>query len=321
MSAMKLILGTMNFGPQVDLASSRQMVREFVNTGHVEIDSAYVYNGGDSERFLGEIIHESPSPENLLVATKVNPRVTGTLDAASIRTQLDESLSRLHCDSVDLLYLHFPDPATPIHETLKACAELHSEGKFNRLGLSNYAASEVVEICQLCNENNWPRPAVYQGLYNALSRNVEDELIPVLRKEGLQFYAYNPLAGGILTGKYQKFETEPAPGRFTVRPNYRDRYWKRSVFDALELLTKACQHAELAIANAAFRWMAHHSHLDASLGDGVLLGASSVVQLQNNLISCGQPCLPEDVRFAFDQAWNIVKEDSPSYFRTPDVKK
>src|SRR5690606_929700 len=126
---MKLILGTMTFGPQVDLDGSRAMVRRFLDQGHTEIDAAYVYNNGDTERYLGEIV--SAPNGTVRLATKVNPRVTGKLDRSAVVAQLDESLSRLKVDCVDVLYLHFPDPCTPIEVTLAACAELHNEGKFH----------------------------------------------------------------------------------------------------------------------------------------------------------------------------------------------
>jgi len=310
----------MNFGPQVDLSDSRLMVKRFLNAGHCEIDTAYVYNGGDSERFLAAALSEEKC-SNARVATKVNPRVSGRLDAQSIRLQILESLDRLKCDSVDTLYLHFPDPNTQVDETLLACAELHAEKKFLRLGLSNFAAWEVVDIWHRCDRNGWPKPQVYQGLYNAISRNVEHELIPALRRLGMSFYAYNPLAGGILTGKYRDFQSAPTQGRFTVRPNYRERYWKETVFEALSVLTVVCQRAELPLASAAFRWLAYHSQLDATQGDGILLGASSVPQLETNLDTFRQSSLPDDVCVAFDHAWELVANDSPSYFRAPDVKK
>ena len=111
----------------------------------------------------------------------------------------------MKCDSVDTLYLHFPDPNTPIEESLSACAELYNGGKFKRFGLSNFPAWQVAHIWHICDRNDWPKPSVYQGLYNALSRAIEPELIPMLRDFDIPFYAYNPLAGGILSGKYTDF--------------------------------------------------------------------------------------------------------------------
>jgi aflatoxin B1 aldehyde reductase len=312
---MNLILGTMNFGPQVDLETGRTMVRSFLDRGNREIDTAYVYNGGDSERYLGEIL-PGTAEGSTLVATKVNPRITGRLDREAVVSQLTESLGRMKCDSVDLLYLHFPDPNTPVETTLAACAELHQEGKFKHLGLSNFAAWEVVNIWHLCQQNGWPVPVVYQGLYNGLSRGIEPELLPALRHLGMRFYAYNPLAGGILAGKYQDFSQEPTPGRFTVRPNYRERYWKKPFFDAVAILTETCAAEDIPLVEAAYRWLAFHSSLDASKGDGVILGTSSPAQLQQNLNAFEQQPLPDSVVDAFNDAWLAAKPESPEYFRS-----
>ncbi len=312
---MNLILGTMTFGPQVDQDNSQLMVRRFLAEGHSEIDTAHVYNRGDSERFLGNALAETPEfPAK--VATKVNPRVTGKLDRAAVVSQVSESLKRLRLDSVEVLYLHFPDPNTPVEETLAACGELHHQGKFRQLGLSNFAAWEVVNVWHLCRRNGWPVPVVYQGLYNGLSRAIESELLPALRHLGMRFRAYNPLAGGILAGKYQAFSEEPSPGRFTHRPNYRNRYWKQPFFDALAILRETCAAEDIPLVQAAYRWLAFHSGLDAAAGDGVILGVSSLAQLEQNLDAFRQPPLPDSVIEAFEAAWLAAKPECPDYFRS-----
>ena len=223
---MKLVLGTMTFGPQVNEDGAQKMLDVFLASGHIEIDTAYVYNDGSSEEILGRIL-KNKARDSYRVATKVNPRVTGRLDADAINMQFTESLRRLSIESADILYLHFPDPSTPIEVTLAACAQLYRQGKFRELGLSNFPAWLVVDIWHICKNNGWPVPTVYQGVYNAFSRNVEEELFDALRRLGIRFYAYNPLAGGIMAGKYKDFNEIPSPGRFTHRPKYKDRYWKK----------------------------------------------------------------------------------------------
>ncbi|RKT45551.1 aldo/keto reductase family protein [Thiocapsa rosea] len=312
---VRLILGTMTFGPQVDPEGSKAMVRHFLGQGHLEIDTAYVYNGGDSERYLGDALKDvESSPVKL--ATKVNPRITGRLDADAIRMQLTESLTRLGQDRVDLLYLHFPDPGTPIESTLEACAELHSQGRFTALGLSNFPAWQVVHIWHLCKAQGWPLPEVYQGLYNGLSRSIEAELLPALRALGIRFYAYNPLAGGILAGKYASYHDEPTPGRFTFRPNYKARYWKKPFFDALDILAETCKASQVSLVEAAYRWLAWHSGLDGAERDGVIIGASNLAQLEQNIQIFAQGPLPDAVVAAFDTAWEAARPDAPEYFRT-----
>jgi len=311
---IKLILGTMTFGPQVDTEGSRAMVQRFLEAGHHEVDTAYVYNEGETERILGSILKVTPE-NSLVLGTKVNPRITGKLDGAAVTMQLNESLHRLGRDSVDLLYLHLPDAHTPIEETLKACDNLHEQGKFTELGLSNFPAWMVVDIWHLCKENGWPKPSVYQGLYNGLSRNVESELFPALRRLGMRFYAFNPLAGGMLTGKHIHYDDNPMSGRFARLQSYRNRYWKKSYFDAVSVLTSRCREVGIEPVEAAFRWLAFHSLLDPHEGDGIIIGASSMNQLEQNLSAVAKGALSETVVSAFSAAWEEAKPDSPDYFR------
>lgn len=211
-----------------------------------------------------------------------------------------------------------------MEETLRACHQLHQEGKFVELGLSNYAAWEVAEICTLCRSNGWILPTVYQGMYNATTRQVETELLPCLRRFGLRFYAYNPLAGGLLTGRYKyedKDEKQPV-GRFfgnNWAEVYRNRYWKEHHFEGIALVEKALQAAygtsAPSMTSAALRWMYHHSQLQGAHGDAVILGMSSLEQLEENLAATEEGPLEPAVVQAFDQAWCLVAHDCPSYFR------
>ncbi|SBR46121.1 aldo/keto reductase family protein [Halomonas sp. HL-93] len=312
---VKAILGTMTFGPQVTLDESVEMTEHFTSRGNDELDTAYVYNSGDSEKFLGQACKQL-TEQRLKIATKVNPRVTGKLDEKSIKEQLLTSLERLQQPSVETLYLHFPDPSTPLEVTLKACAELRQQGYFEKLGLSNYAAWEVAHIWHICDRNGWTLPSVYQGLYNGLSRNVESELIPALRELDMSFYAYNPLAGGILAGNYSNFDSEPSPGRFTHRPNYKQRYWKKEFFNALQVLQDACHDTGITMVEGALRWLSEHSALDSQKGDGLLIGASSLSQLQENLDILKRGALPPAVLDAFESAWHHARSEAPPYFRT-----
>jgi aflatoxin B1 aldehyde reductase len=311
---VKLVLGTMTFGPQVNLEVAESMVEKFLDNGYCEIDTAYVYNEGSSERILGESLKHIKN-NNYKIATKVNPRISGKLDSESINAQFTESLRRLSLDSVETLYLHFPDPSTPLEVTLGTIAKLHEEGKFREFGLSNFPAWMVVDIWHICKENGWPLPVVYQGVYNGLSRKAEEELLPALKRLGIRFYAYNPLAGGILAGKYHSYNEEPTPGRFTHRPNYKDRYWKETFFNEISKITELCEQENIKIIEAAYRWLAYHSQLDGEKGDGILIGASRLEQLDENLSIFSKGILPENIVRAFDQAWKETESDSPEYFR------
>jgi aflatoxin B1 aldehyde reductase len=311
---MKIILGTMNFGPQLDTEASRLMVSSFLQTGLRELDTAYVYNGGSTETILGEILPNIDT-DSYYIATKVHPRITGRLDRATIMLELTESLHRMKRDSVDLLYFHFPDSKTPIEEALETVAELHDKGVVKELGLSNYPAWQVVDIAYKCDRIGCPRPTVYQGMYNALCRNVEPELFPAIRALGMRFYAFNPLAGGMLTGKHKQFDSAPEPGRFARLESYRKRYWKQSYFDAVDEIRKACEDADIPMAEAAYRWLCFHSSMDASKEDGILLGASRQEQMIQNMAATKKGELPISITEAMDAAWEIAKPDSPAYFK------
>lgn len=311
---MKIVLGTMNFGPQLDTEASREMVKGFLQTGNRELDTAYVYNGGITEYILGVILPHLQN-DSYEIATKVHPRITGKLDRDTILMEFNESLRRMKRDSVDLLYFHFPDGKTPIEEALETVKELHEQGKIKELGLSNYPAWQVIDIAYKCDKIGCPRPTVYQGMYNALCRNVEPELFPAIRSLGMRFYAFNPLAGGMLTGKHKHFEDAPEPGRFARLESYRKRYWKQSYFDAVDAIKQACDAEGIPMAEAGYRWLSEHSMMDAAQNDGILLGASRLEQMTQNMAAVKKGALPQSVLDAMDAAWEIAKPDSPAYFK------
>ncbi|KAM8926955.1 aflatoxin B1 aldehyde reductase member 2-like [Pelodytes ibericus] len=314
------VLGSMEFGRRMDAVASGEAVREFVRRGHEEVDTAFMYADGETERVLGGL----GLGAEVKLATKANPWGGNGLKADSVRQQLETSLQRLQTPSVHLFYLHAPDHETPVEETLAACQELYKEGKFKELGLSNYTSWEVMEIYCICKARDWVLPTVYQGMYNATTRQVETELLPCLRQLGMRFYAYNPLAGGLLTGKY-KYEDkdkEQTPSRFfgnSWAEAYRNRYWKKHHFQAIDVVERALEEAYGAerpsLTSAALRWIYHHSHLQGNQGDGVILGMSSMVQLLQNLAGAEEGPLVPSVVTAFTQAWNLVAHDCPNYFR------
>ncbi|KAI1890505.1 hypothetical protein AGOR_G00154390 [Albula goreensis] len=296
------------------------MVRAYLDRGHNELDTAFMYTDGKAETIIGGM----GLPKSVRIATKANPWEGKTLKPESVRSQLDTSLQRLQTQCVDIFYLHAPDHNNPITETLRACNELHKEGKYKELGLSNYASWEVAEIYCICKHNNWVLPTVYQGMYNATTRQVETELLPCLKFFGIRFYAYNPLAGGLLTGKYhyEDQDTSKPEGRFfgnSWAGAYRDRYWKQSHFQAIDLVQKALKAAYGAqmpsMTSAALRWMYHHSQLQGECGDGVIIGMSSMEQLQQNLSATEEGPLDPTVVQAFKQAWDLVAHECPNYFR------
>lgn len=323
---VRIICGTMTFAMQCDKDASTAQLKGFVagnateTRPRYELDTARMYARGYTENMLGDIFRENPElKKNFIVATKANPfkGFNENLRPDNVVDQLEKSLEAMGLTSCDIFYLHAPDLDTPIERTLEACQKLYEAGKFRELGLSNYPAWEVVHIWHICDRNGWVKPTLYQGMYNAVTRQVEMELFPALRKLGIRFYAYNPLAGGLITGRYRKGDN-PESGRFGgfTKTMYRARYFKGQFFDGVELVRAACEAAGITMAAASIKWLAHHSQLSGGLNDGIIIGASSQAHLDDNVANIvSQEKLPAEVVEAFDKAWELCKPVCPKYFR------
>lgn len=259
--------------------------------------------------------------------TKLYPNAGGALDSqdsythkpADVRRGLMNSLKALKTEKIDMFYLHGPDRKTPFEDTLEEVNKLHKEGYFTRFGISNFMAWEVAAICEICNKNGWIKPTVYQGIYHALQRSVEAELFPCMRKYGISLYAFQPLAGGFLTGRYTRNQSEfEAGSRFdstTIQGKlHQKRYWNDSYFDALEKIASVAMSHDLTLGEVALRWLEHHSQLKEEMGDAIIVGASSVKHLEDNLVDLEKGPLPEEVVQAVEEAWPLVKGVAPNYF-------
>jgi len=322
-----IYLGSMTFGWRgqtssfVDTPIASQMIEKFVNSqkddAAVHIDCARIYAGGDSEKMLRDAmagyLNKSPA---LLVGTKAHPSQPDGLSEKGLMQQLEKSFDALGVASVDEYYLHQPDENNSLLESLQTCDKLIKQGKISAIGMSNYHASEVQRAFDLCTEHSLAKPSVYQGLYNPLNRCVETDLLPVLRKNGCKFIAYNPLAAGLLTGKHLS-GTDVKEGRFKNNPNYLPRFYTPVHFEALTLIQEACKDSNLSMVEATYLWLMRHSALDSSNGDGVLLGASSIEQLEQNLKSCALASdseLPQPLVDVFDKAWELISSDEERPF-------
>lgn len=210
-----------------------------------------------------------------------------------------------------MLYLHRPDRTVPFDETLKAIDELHKSGKFKKFGLSNFAAYEVAEVVMICKQRGWICPTVYQGRYNFLLRNVEPDIFNVCRRYGLDFVAYNPIAGGLLSDQVKNKDHVPDSGRYSntcpaIGSAYRSRYLRDDIFESIAIVRRALERHNLNMIDVALRWLVHHSDLRIDDGnDGIILGVSSVRQLDQNVCSLESGPLPEDVVAALEQAWGV----------------
>jgi aflatoxin B1 aldehyde reductase len=311
---MKQILGTMTFGDQVDQDTAQSMLDVFLASAQHELDTAYQYCEGRTEEMLGVLLPPEKR-KGLYIASKVNPWDGEGLQPDEIRKQFEEILRRLGRDNIDLLYLHSPDLETPVVQTLEYCFELYQQGKFRDFGLSNYSSWQVAEVVEICRREGWMKPTVYQGMYNALTRDVERELFLCLRNYGITFNAYNPLAGGLLTGKYKSLDDFPDSGRFSENKGYQGRYWKRDYFEVLQKLGEACKEQGLTPTQAAMSWLVNHSLLDSEQGDGIILGVTKVEHLKANMTACNYPPLDQEILDILDQGWEIIKPNCFKYFR------
>ncbi|KAK1148372.1 hypothetical protein N8T08_010183 [Aspergillus melleus] len=325
---LRVVFGAMTFGkPDTlgarvhDTQDAAEILDVFQRHGYNEVDTARIYGAGSSEEILAEVEWQK---RGLVMATKLYPSTAAVVESYThqpddLRRGLVKSLSALKADRIDLFYLHGPDRNTPFIETLREVNRLHQEGYFNRFGLSNYMAWEVAQICEICNANGWIKPTVYQGVYHALQRSIEPELIPCLRKYSISLYAFQPLAGGFLTGRYTRHQTEfEAGSRFDPKilqgAVHQKRYWNDAYFDGVEAVSAAAEKHGLTVAEVALRWLKHHSLLRREFHDAVIVGASSVKHLESNLVDLEKGPLPDDVFRAVEGAWTCVRGVVPPYW-------
>ncbi|EAW14959.1 aldo/keto reductase family protein [Aspergillus clavatus NRRL 1] len=328
---LKIVFGAMTFGKLEtlgarvhDLPTAADILDTFQRHNHHEIDTARLYGNGSSEEMLASLNWQA---RGLTTATKIYPNAGGiaasedsyTHQPADLRRGLTNSLRALNTASVDLFYLHGPDRNTPFEDTLREVNALHAEGRFARFGLSNFMAWEVAQICEICRRHGWIAPTVYQGVYHVLQRSVEAELLSCLRAYGIALYAFQPLAGGLLTGRYVRGQTEfEAGSRFdggTVQGRvHRGRYWNEKYFDALEMIHEVAGKFGLGDGEVALRWLKYHSKLREERGDAIVVGASSVKHLEDNLADLEKGPLPEEVVEVLDEAWGCVRGVVPNYW-------
>ncbi|KAL8717448.1 MAG: hypothetical protein Q9225_005314 [Loekoesia sp. 1 TL-2023] len=320
----RVILGLMTFGPDetsgariTSLDEYNRCLDYFQKEGYYEVDTARMYIGGKQEAFTREAHWKE---RGLMLATKCYPRPAGTHKPAVLKEQFNKSLAELGTDCVDIFYLHAADRSVPFAETLEATNELHKAGKFVQLGLSNFTAFEVAEVVMTCKANGWVRPTIYQGMYNAITRSLEQELIPCCRRYGIDVVVYNPLAGGLFSGKIKSAEI-PKEGRYSKTATsgelYRTRYFRDATFDALRLIEQTAQKHNLTLLEIALRWCVHHSALKMKNGgrDGVIIGVSNFSQLESNLKDLEKGSLPDEVVKILDDAWLITKATTPNYWQ------
>ncbi|GAA4983289.1 aldo/keto reductase [Actinopolymorpha pittospori] len=308
-----VVLGAMTFGSQVDVAEAERMVGLAREGGVRMFDTSNNYNAGASEEILGRVVR--PFRDDILLSSKVgstvgqeDTTVVGLGRKAIIRA-VEDTLRRLGTDYLDLYYFHRPDRETPIAESLEAAAELVASGKVRALGQSNFAAWQVTELHHVAHAHAWPSVDVSQIMYNLLARRVEVEYAACSAHLRMFDIAYNPLAGGLLSGKHRPWSTPEAGTRFS-KEMYRSRYWNDTQFEAVERLRVIARATGLTLLELSFRWLR-----DRPLTDAILVGASSAEQLRSNLAALQGPALDDDTLRACDLVWDQLSGIAPHYNR------
>jgi 1-deoxyxylulose-5-phosphate synthase len=297
LSVSRLCLGTMTFGLQCDEATSRAILDRAAAGGITFLDTADVYPLGGGFETVGrteEIVGRWLEGRRMdfVVATKcVGAMSARRWDRGASRKHvldaIEGSLRRLRTDYVDLYQLHHPDPETPIDETLRALDDVVRAGKARYVGCSNFAAYQVARALGRSDVLGAVRFDSVQPRYNLLFRQIERELLPLCREEGLGVIPYNPLAGGLLSGKHRR-ESGPTVGtRFTLgtaAERYQDRYWHAREFDTVEALRPLADEAGMPLARLAVAWMLAEPAITAPI-----VGASRPDQLDDLLSAPEKP--------------------------------
>ena len=298
----ELCLGTMTFGGEegqmwgeigrLQQDEADQIVRTALDGGINFIDTANIYGFGNSERILGQSLKNlGVNREDVVIATKAmgpmgeGPNARGT-SRRHLMDQIRQSLERLQLDHVDLYQIHGFDPATPIEETLKALDTIVEHGHARYIGLSNWAAWQIMKGLGLARTRNLHIPISVQAFYTLVNRDLEREIVPLLTSENLGLMVWSPLAGGMLSGKY---DIEGGGGgrrdTFDFPPVNRDR-----LAAALKVMRPMADEKGASPAQIAIAWLLHQQVVTS-----VIVGAKRVDQLQDNIAATSVQLSAEDI--------------------------
>lgn len=309
----RFCLGTMTFGAQMEEEDALRAVDYALDHGINMIDTANKYAGGKGEEILGKAL-AGGKREKVILSTKVGtvasegPNGKG-LSRRHILEQIHRSLLRMKTDHLDILYLHQPDYATPVEETLDTMDYLVRSGKVLYFGVSNFAAWQVAQLYHLGKSGNKAVPVVSQMVYNMVTRGIEQEYIPFTRQYQIGTIAYNPLAAGFLTDKYadkKKLENT----RFALSTLYADRYWNDDNLAAWDDFHAIAQQAGIPMHELAMRWIISTGNVNA-----ILLGFSRMEQLESNIATLDAGPLPADTMEACNGIWQKLSGTRYKYYR------
>ena len=288
-----LCLGTMMFGGATTEQDSARIIHEAIDCGINFVDTANMYNAGESERVVGRAIAERR--QQVVLATKGRqPMGEGPNDAGASRVhllrELEASLQRLGTDFVDVYYVHAPDRTTPIEETLRALDDMVRSGKVRYLGCSNFRAWQLCEALWTSDKLNLHRFACVQPLYNAVNRDIEVELLPLCHEHGVGVVNYSPLARGVLTGKYRT-GAEPPEGSRAARGDVRIQQTelRNASLDIAQEIVSHCDSRGIAPTQFAIAWCLANRNITSTI-----IGPRTLEQFQDNVTALGVTIEPDD---------------------------
>ena len=304
----RLCLGTMTFGLQCDEPTSVAILDRAADGGIDFLDSSDAYPlGGDlptrgvTEEILGRWLRGKR--DRFIVATKCfAPTGPAPFDAGNSRKHIldavDASLRRLQTDYIDLYQLHGYDPETPIDETLGALDDLVRQGKVRYVGCSNFLTYQLVRAVGRTETLRLARLDSVQPRYNLLFRQIEREMLPYCSEEGIGVIPYNPIAGGLLSGKHTRADPPPESSRFTLGNAgrmYQERYWHDHEFDTVEALRELAKEAGMNLVTLSVAWVMANQAVSAPI-----IGASSPGQLDHSL-AAAESTLDDDLKSKLDE--------------------
>ena len=282
----ELCLGTMTFGRELDVDGSRAMIHRFLEAGGNFIDTADVYEQGASEEIVGRALKDV-SREDVVLATKVRfPMGEGPNDVGLSRKHIisgcDASLGRLGTDYIDLYQVHAWDAATPLEETLSALTDLVRQGKVRYVGVSNFTGWQLMKALYVSELRGFERVVSLQPQYSLVERNIEREVLPACREEGVGIVPWGPLGGGFLSGKYRRGQEPPEGSRIAGVPDEFEEAWhKRNVernWRTLDAVGGISEETGKSYSQISLNWLLRQQGITAPI-----IGARRMEQLEDNL--------------------------------------
>jgi len=302
----------MMFGGQTNEADSLSIIDYACDQGINFFDTASSYEEGAGERILGKAL--KGRREKFLVSTKIAHAVTSELNSSGLSRRhivatTDKSLKNFDTDYIDLVYMHQPDNDTEIEETLDTFTTLIRAGKIRYIGVSNFAAWQIADLLALCDKRGYVKPIISQSPYSLLFRDVERELIPCLKAHKMGMSVYNPIAAGLLSGKYKTRELKENT-RFANKKLYYDRYWNDKNFSSVEKLSAIADKCGIPLLEFALRWCMYQNGVSL-----VISGVSKMEQLKQNIPIFEKPVLDAEILKACDQVWEEMENKTFFYNR------